>query len=56
MTAAAEAAGREVAARRRRLRVRFLALCAFFPVLIAVASAVGAVPLGLRDLWGELRQ
>ena len=47
-------ARRDIADRQRRTRLRLLVLALLFPGLLAIAAAIGAVPLGPRELWGLL--
>lgn len=49
---AASRARRDIASRQRRTHGRLLALVLVFPALLVIAGAIGAVPLGPRELWG----
>lgn len=52
MSTGADGARLEVANRRRRTRRRLAAMAVGFPLLLLLASAVGAVSISPRDLWG----
>lgn len=49
---AASRARRDIASRQRRTHGRLLTLVVVFPALLVIAGAIGAVPLGPRELWG----